>query len=223
MTSMNQAIDVVVYGNPNYLQLPLIQTKTDLDDLLPSIFETNCPKNFSQLVKDELAILQEYQSNFNTLTESTQKRYVLYDKDLAKVVKNSLALTTMPHEEIDLNSLVDEIIEYTKPLLLKIKYKYNRPRPQVLANYYRTSLFPRISVSADTPAFPSGHTFQMELIKETIGALYPQSYRGLSLLADDVNEQRLYYGLHYPSDIDFAKLCAKKILSSKAWTTKYRI
>ena len=220
---MNQAIDVVVYGNPNYLQLPLIQTKTDLDDLLPSIFETNCPKNFSQLVKDELAILQEYQSNFNTLTESTQKRYVLYDKDLAKVVKNSLALTTMPHEEIDLNSLVDEIIEYTKPLLLKIKYKYNRPRPQVLANYYRTSLFPRISVSADTPAFPSGHTFQMELIKETIGALYPQSYRGLSLLADDVNEQRLYYGLHYPSDIDFAKLCAKKILSSKAWTTKYRI
>jgi len=220
---MNQTIDVVVYGNPNYVQLPLMQTKTDLDYLLLSIFETNCPKNYSQSVKDELAILVEYQSNFNTLSDSTQKRFALYDKDLAKVVKNSLAITTMPHEEIDLNSLVDEIIDYTKPLLLKIKYKYNRPRPQVLANYYRASLFPKISVSADTPAFPSGHTFQMELIKETIGALYPQTYRGLSLLADDVNEQRLYYGLHFPSDIDFAKLCAQKILSSKAWTTKYRI
>jgi hypothetical protein len=124
---------------------------------------------------------------------------------------------------LDATELVNEIINWTKPFLLKVKYKYQRPRPYQLACYYKTSLFPRKSVSADTPSYPSGHTFQMHLIQETIGSMYPQVYSDLTKLTKEVNEQRLYYGLHFPSDVDFAKQCADKVLKSKTWTTKYNI
>lgn len=215
---MNQAIDVVVFGNPNYLQLPIIQTATEFDHLIPSITETKCPKNYSELVKDELNTLVEYQKEFTRLSEDTKKRYELYDTNLSQAIKRLFK----SHGD-STNDLIDEIIESTLPLLLKIKFKYNRPRPQVLANYYKASLFPKISASSDTPSFPSGHTFQMEVVKETLGAMYPQRYEYLKAMANEVSEQRLFYGLHYPSDIDFAKLCAKKLIQSKEWNKKYNL
>jgi len=217
-TNMRQSVDEVVFGNPSFEQITLVQSATEFDFLLPDIFNTPCPINTSTMVQDELQVLVQYQKEFQHLTESKTKRFAYYDHNLANTVINFLR-----NYELDATELVNEIINWTKPFLLKIKYKYQRPRPYQLACYYKTSLFPRRSASADTPAYPSGHTFQMHLIQETIGSMYPQVYADLTKLTKEVNEQRLYYGLHFPSDVDFAKQCADKVLKSKIWTTKYNI
>jgi hypothetical protein len=215
---MKQAVDEVVFGNPSFEQITLVQSATEFDFLLPEIFKTVCPINTSTLVQDELKVLVEYQKDFKSLSESKIKRFTYYDYNLSNVVINFLK-----NYEIDATEMVEEIINMTKPLLLKIKYKYQRPRPYQLAYYYKDSLFPRKSSSADTPSFPSGHTFQMNLIQETIGSIYPNTYADLCKLTNEINEQRLYYGLHYASDLDFAKECAELIVKTKIWTSKFQI
>ena len=215
---MKQIVDEVIFGNPSYEQIPLVQSATDFDFLLPEIFKTVCPINTSTLVQDELKVLVEYQKDFKSLTENKIKRFAYYDHNLSNVVVNFLS-----NYEIDATEMVEEIINMTKPLLLKIKYKFQRPRPFQLASYYKESLFPRKSNSADSPSFPAGHTFQMNLIQETIGSIYPDTYADLRKLTKEVNEQRLFYGLHFPSDIDFGKECADAVVKTKIWTGKFQI
>ena len=215
---MKQQVDDVVFGNPSFEQINLVQRATEFDFLLPEIFNTPCPINTSTMVQDELRVLVEYQKEFKSLTESKIKRFEYYDRNLVNAVINFLR-----NYEIDATELVNEIVNVTKPFLLKIKYKYQRPRPYQLAYYYKSSLFPHKSVSADSPSFPAGHTFQITLIQETIGSIYPQVYADLCKLTKETNEQRLYYGLHFPSDIDFAKQCAEAVIKTKVWTAKYKI
>jgi hypothetical protein len=61
------------------------------------------------------------------------------------------------------------------------------------------------------------------MITNTIGSIHPTTYQDLQKLSFEVNEQRLYYGLHYPTDIDFGKYVADVLTTSKEWTTKYKI
>jgi hypothetical protein len=135
---MKQAVDEVVFGNPSFEEITLVQSTTVFDSLLPDIFNTPCPINTSTMVQDELRVLVEYQKEFKNLTESKTKRFAYYDHNLANAVINFLK-----NYELDATELVNEIINWTKPFLLKVKYKYQRPRPYQLACYYKTSLFPR--------------------------------------------------------------------------------
>lgn len=215
---MKAVVDEVAYGNPSFEQITLVQSATEFDFILPELFKTPCPLNTSTMVADELKVLVEYQKDFRTLTESKINRFAHYDRSLSNAVINFLK-----NYDLDAAEMVEEIINITKPLLLKIKYKYQRPRPSQLAFYYKDSLFAHKSVSADTPSFPAGHTFQIHLIQETIGSLYPQTYADLSKLTKEVNEQRLYYGLHFPSDVDFGKQCADAVVKTKIWTSKFQI
>jgi hypothetical protein len=42
-------------------------------------------------------------------------------------------------------------------------------------------------------------------------------------MIEDVSYSRIFLGLHYPSDNDFAKAIGKEILKHKAFTEKYEI
>ena len=68
-------------------------------------------------------------------------------------------------EEMTIRNIYDDIY----PLILKLKYKYQRPRPYQLAQYYKLKLFPLRSNSVGTPSFPSGHTIQSQLILGVLG------------------------------------------------------
>ena len=56
---------------------------------------------------------------------------------------------------------------------------------------------------------------------ELIGSRHPEQYEFLTQLVDDIAQSRLFLGLHYPSDNDFAFMVAKAIYTSKEFTTKY--
>lgn len=216
---MKDWLEKIVYGNPTSDQLELMQKVSEYDYLLPEMFEAPCPSNISTLTQDELVAIVEYQKQYNYLQPAVKKRYMAYDADLVKSVANFV----YNRFGIDITELFQNIVDETKPILLKLKYHFQRPRPYVLAQYYRQSVFPILTPSAISPSFPSGHVFQMALLTETLGSAEPRTYNDLNNLLLDICEQRLFYRLHYPSDNDTAILFAKKIVQSKEWTTKYNI
>lgn len=216
---MNQSVEQVVYGNPTREQLELMQRATPYDYLLPKMFETLFPSNISTFVQDEIKTLIEYQKEYNFLSDNVKKRYAAYDYNLSKAINNYVA----NRYNFDASNVIDEIVRSTLPIILKLKFKYQRPRPFTLAYYYKQSLFPLLTESAVSPSFPSGHAFQATLIQETLGNQYPEIYNDLKKLTSDICEQRLFYGVHYPSDLDNGVMFAKMITQSKEWTQKFNI
>ena len=67
-------------------------------------------------------------------------------------------------------------------------------------------------MSALSPSYPSGHTFQAKLVCEVLGNKYVEHNDYLQKLAHDVELSRLYLGLHFQSDNDFALVVAQKLL-----------
>jgi hypothetical protein len=84
-------------------------------------------------------------------------------------------------------------------------------------------LFPYSSITANSPSFPSGHSYQARIITEVIGNLYPQTYALMQKIFDDICYSRLYLGLHYQSDIDVGIFCADKVLALKEFKAKYKL
>lgn len=216
---MKQWLDELTYGNPSRDQVEPLSNKSEFDSLLPTIFEKQCPKNSSEMTEDELKVLVEYQKNYSKLPKAVLDRFASYDKD----VIGAVILFLSKRHNYEMAELINEMISCTTPFLYKVKYKYQRPRPFQLSQHLKHSVFPMFSVSSDTPSFPSGHAFQMRIITNTIGSIHPTTYQDLKKLSYEVNEQRLYYGLHYPSDIDFGNYVADIITRSKEWTQKYKI
>jgi hypothetical protein len=217
---MNPQLEIIKYGNPTREQLGIMQQVTVWDYLLPKMFEeVHCPSNISTLTHDELKELVEYQKLYNQLPEPTKKLYQQYDMDLVQAVSTQIRNST----GADISPMFQEIIADTMPLLLKLKYKHQRPRPYMLAYYYKQSIFPKTSISALSPSFPSGHIFQLTLLVETLGNKQPKLYDQLHTILSDNYEHRLFYGVHYPSDLDAARTLAMMIITSKEWTKKYNI
>jgi hypothetical protein len=106
-------------------------------------------------------------------------------------------------------------------VILKLKYHFQRPRPYQLAQHYKLKLFPFSSVSAETPSYPAGHTFQAALICHVLGNHFPEKFSYFDSLAKDIEYSRIYLGLHYPSDNDFSLYCVETIIKDKDFKARY--
>ena len=93
------------------------------------------------------------------------------------------------------------------PLILFFKFLFNRARPKQINQ--ELDVYP--SISAATPAFPSGHTCQAYYLAQKLTEKYPEKREKLYKLAEKCGQARIYGGLHYPSDHEFSKLLVKII------------
>ena len=84
-----------------------------------------------------------------------------------------------------------------KTPILKLKYRFNRPRPWQIDRSQNTNSYD----SAKTPAYPSGHAIQSHTIANILSKLYPKFKESLKMLADRISLSRIQAGVHYPSDI----------------------
>ena len=207
------------YGNPTVEQKHILDNNCIVDDLFDKLKLNICPLNDSELVKDEL---NEIVDCLKTMQEVDNldylKRYKAYDRNLLQIIN-----TTFKQKGIDVDILTKNILEDTENLIMKLKFYYNRPRPNQLANYYKLKLFPYNSYVAHTPSFPSGHTVQAYVILNVISSKYPTYHSYCKEIIDDVAYSRIYMGEHYPSDNDFAKVIGKEILKHPEFTKKYGI
>ena len=102
------------------------------------------------------------------------------------------------------NEDIQTLDNYTQklvPLIIFLKNLFNRARPhQIDPNINK---YP--SISASNPAFPSGHSVQAQYLAKILSKKYPEKKQQLYNIADKCGKARIYAGLHYPSDHEFAK------------------
>jgi hypothetical protein len=213
-------VDEITYGNPSIEQLPHLENKTYADSLFPELVTFTFPKNSSEATREELNVIVDCLNNLSGNDEHL-KRYRMYDVSLSRYFKEGLEKSG--HNKEEAAELVDSIIKDTLPLLTKLKYYFQRPRPYQLAEYYKLKLFPYNSYSSNTPSFPSGHAFQARLLTEVIGNIYPSTHSVMKDLFNDICYSRLYLGFHYQSDIDVGIFCAEKVLEMDEFKIKYKL
>lgn len=127
----------------------------------------------------------------------TELETQLFKNTDISVAKGFQDILPVPHAEIV------AVANSVAPLILILKVVINRPRPnQVTPDLVKTSL---PSLSANTPAFPSGHTAQAYMVANYYGRRFPSLKEKLIERAEAVGKARISAGLHYPSDHEFSK------------------
>ena len=164
-------LNQVTYGNPNYEMKILLEKECLVGDLFPELSKEPYPKNDSEATKQELNEVVSALKDLDTINPTLLRRYISYDRALIPYIDNILKA-----EGVDEMQLMRSIQRDIAPLIIKLKFKFQRPRPYQLANYYKLSLFPMKSTSALTPAYPSGHTIQAIVILTIVGNKHPKLY-----------------------------------------------
>lgn len=221
---MQHSFNSITYGNLNQSQLNNLKKNCLADEVLPILEkkyskQLEFPTNDSQTTKSEL---NEIVSKINILKEEENKdfidRYNRYDKNLKQSI-----ISVFQQKGIDVEELVLNIFADISPLIIKLKQKYQRPRPYQLAEYYKLSLFSFPTISGHSPSYPSGHTLQSFCSLRIIGNRHPSAYNFCLDLINDIAYSRVYLGVHFPSDNDASFLIGKEILKLKSITNKYQI
>lgn len=209
----------IAWGNPSIQQKILMEKQEDVDDLYAQFSNSTMPSNDSEATKAELneivRLLKEVDSEKNI---NAFRRYLNYDKGLVQYLHTMLLSQGFDDLEL-LNSIVRDI----NPLLMKLKFKFNRPRPYQLAYPLKLSLFPLKSCTATSPAYPSGHTTQAFVMMGVVGNKNPGMYAMCKQIVDDVAQSRVAIGVHFSSDNDFAFEIGEAILKNKKFAEKYGI
>jgi len=150
------------------------------------------PKNSSEESMDELMLLDSLPviEDFVKTTDDIFDHFKPYFK------KNKLEL---PEKELK------DILKNTSPIILKLKYHYNRPRPQQLANEKGLDFHQQPLESSRTPSYPSGHSTQGRLLSNILSKKYPKHESEIKKLGNEIGTGRLVAKVHYPSDDLFGK------------------
>jgi hypothetical protein len=211
---------MLTYGNPSRNYLPYLKIESYLDSLLGELASYPFPNNNGQDVINEINQLINYTNTLSS-DEVLQKRYKLYDSDFENYFINVLSNVGIDRQEI--SNTIKEIHDDIVPLLVKLKYHYQRVRPYQLSHILSMRLYPFESTTANTPSYPSGHSVQSKLYAEVLGNKYPKYYKQLQGLSNDIGESRLAMGLHYPSDVIFGEYVCELVLNHPEFKKKYRL
>ena len=107
------------------------------------------------------------------------------------------------HEKLGLQFDRREAKKYLREsakYIMELKYKYNRPRPFQIAEFYGIDLNGVDLDSMKTPSFPSGHATQGYLLGMFYSKRYPNHRKEFMKLGEDIAESRVNGKAHYPSD-----------------------
>ena len=122
------------------------------------------------------------------------------------------------HEELGLEFNKDEAKKYNRESakhIMELKYKYQRPRPYQIAEFYGINLNGVDLDSMRTPSYPSGHATQGYLLGMIYSERYPQHRKEFMKLGEDIAESRIIGKAHYPSDKKAGIELAEKLFENR--------
>ena len=208
------------YGNPSRNFLPYLKTESYLDSLLGELASYPYPNNNGQDVIDEINQLINYTNTLSS-DENLEKRYKIYDKDFENYFINVLSNVGVDRREV--TDIIRQIHDDIVPLIVRLKYHYQRVRPYQLSHILSMRLYPFQSETSNTPSYPSGHSIQSKIYADVLGNKYPKYNKQLQSLAEDIAKSRLSMGIHYPSDILFGEYVSELIVNHPEFKKKYRL
>ena len=122
------------------------------------------------------------------------------------------------HEELGLEFNKDEAKKYNRESakhIMELKYKYQRPRPHQIADFYGINLNGVDLDSMKTPSYPSGHATQGYLLGMIYSERYPQHRKEFMKLGEDIAESRIVGKAHFPSDKKAGIELAEKLFQNR--------
>tara|TARA_B100000900_G_C20588484_1_gene720633 strand:- start:739 stop:1383 length:645 start_codon:yes stop_codon:yes gene_type:complete len=155
------------------------------------------PANSSQETIEELKQMQIAHTQHHNPSKLEED----YDDDFEWAYKKILKDAGYKYDKKYFAKLLDEAANVT----IKLKYKYNRPRPHQIGPIIGVDVTKYGSGTAKTPSYPSGHTAQSLLVALVLADKYPDLKDSLIEASDEISLSRLVGGHHYPSDIEYGK------------------
>lgn len=170
------------------------------DDILP-----DPPSNDSDTTKKELIYLSELTRN---RSNSQVELIKLVDEE-----PNDLYHKTLKRLNLEFpQEIFDKSWNILKNVIKNLKHKHNRPRPYQLSDKYGISINLLDSKTAQTPAYPSGHTAYAALGAYILAAKYPAHSEHFFDKVSTAGMARMLMGVHYPSDNE-----ASMIITGAVW------
>jgi len=198
--SIAERIDTVVYTDTSKSWKVSKSITIDWKSVLPSP-----PKNNSEETKKELDYLAK-------LTDSLS----IADKNLVSLVDNEpLDLYNdilrrhglkMPRDKFK------KVWNISLPIIMNLKYQFNRPRPEQLAKFYGLTINVTETKTHQTPAYPSGHTAYTAMGAYLLSDMYPEHSGEFFSRVGDAGHARCLQGVHYPSDNE-----ASMVITGAIW------
>jgi hypothetical protein len=217
---MNININDIPFGNPTRTWVKFLEKDSILDTLLEELKNYPFPENDSDKVRTELSEIAAACQNLSNSHDAIEQ-YKIYDTDFDNYIFELLTKQGVNKEElVEIKNNIDEDVI---PIIVKLKYHYQRLRPIQLSKILEVNLVPFETMTTNTPSYPSGHTIQSRIYAEVIGNKYPQFYKSLHDLATEIMWSRLYLGVHYPSDCQFADYIAQVICNHTDFKKKYKL
>lgn len=208
-------INDIVYTNYQ-LEYPVPDIANDIDwkTILPPP-----PKNNSNTTISELQDISRYTTR---LSESNKILVYNIDENANFLLYPFLAKNNIKFSFDYFNS----IYRIIRPILLNIKYFYNRPRPYDLGPVFDIPIKVLHTETHHTPAYPSGHTVYTSLACDIIKKQYDSSkiHKALDSIVQTTAECRMMQGVHYSSDNEASIKLTNRIynhLYSKMESTYY--
>lgn len=216
MSQDDMFIDKIRFGNPSKEDQHNMQVKNFLTLALEEdLKQFPFPKNSSRATKEELLMLLDYQKS-----DTVETRKKVFDVGMVPEIINICAANGKdPHV---IKQICDQVTHDVLPLITKLKYYYNRPRPYQLAYYFHFALFPDFSKFVSSPCYPSGHATLGAVICEVLGSRNQGAYAGMKELTGMIAESRLYMGVHYMTDNNFALSVAQRVCENKDFRLRHQ-
>tara|TARA_R100000406_G_scaffold95000_2_gene88149 strand:- start:1691 stop:2359 length:669 start_codon:yes stop_codon:yes gene_type:complete len=206
--SLNQ----LAYGQATIEERMAMDNGTQFEKYV-KVFENDpYPENVSAEAKAEV---YEVVSKIDKLVnEEWRKRCFFIDKQLGKYLSGYAQKAGMRQ----FKSIFEQVNDlYLNSLIYRIKYHYNRIRPNPLAYYLNIGLTSANTRTGHTPSYPSGHTLQAHFFTKLISDVMNVPWSDEP--TREVAASRMSMGIHFKSDNDFAV----KISEYLTQTEEYQI
>ena len=190
--------------NPKHKKRMNLETKMFPSNL--KLTMTPPPTNDSNETRTEIFKLLAY--NNGVIDRKMVEKY----DDLIKPFMELIEKYNVDVSEDDLEQIIDEAAKFT----LKIKYKYNRPRPYQIADHYGIEDFKRHKLdTANTPSYPSGHAMQGRLVALMLSEKDPYNENQYMEISKEISDSRIMARAHYPTDKVYGEKLADELFEQR--------
>ena len=174
------------------------------------------PENNSQITKDEIEDLLKITSS---RTDKQIELVYTVDKDPRLIFDPLLKKYNLEYPTQRADRIYKDVIF---PVIMNLKWQYNRPRPYQLAPKFGREVDYIRTDSINTPAYPSGHTAHATMIASILSDMYPELSSEFYELANIAAKAREIQGVHYESDNDASMVIVGALWQDIRYEQPYR-